>query len=459
MKTVLTIILGIFFLNDVAHSQRESTDDWQSLFNGNDLSDFQILNGQVKFELKNGEIIGYSKYGQRNSFLTTKKTYRDFILEFEVNIENGLNSGVQFRSLSFPEYADGAVHGYQCEIETSPRKWAGGIYDESRRGWIYPLSRNKKGQNAFKPGGWNHYRIEAIGNILRTYVNGIQCANLVDDLTAEGFIGLQVHSIQDKNLEGTKVRWRNLRIATTNLEKLRHPSHDYAPQISLIDHRLTKSEKRKGWRFLWDGKTTKGWRGAKLKDFPTQGWKMEKGILTVEASDGGESTNGGDIVTKQSFANFELSLDFKMTEGANSGIKYFVDTDWNQGEGSSIGLEFQILDDKRHPDAKQGKNGNRTIGSLYDLIRADSHSVGSGKRYRSTGWNNARIVVKKGHVEHWLNHIKVVEFDRFSQQFGALVEKSKYEKWENFGRLDRGRILLQDHGNEVHFKNIKIREF
>ena len=452
-------IIGLLICTFYAKSQVYHTDHWEPLFNGEDLSEFEVLNGQVEYILDDGVIIGYSKYGQRNSFLATKKTYDDFILEFEVKIENGLNSGVQFRSLSDPGYFDGAVHGYQSEIETSPRKWAGGIYDESRRGWLYPLSRNEKGQNAFIPGQWNHYRIEAIGNTIRTYINSIQCANLVDDLTSEGFIALQVHSIQNPDLEGSKVKWRNLRIATTDLEGLRNPAFDYAPEISLLDSRLTENEKRKGWRFLWDGKTTRGWRGAKLEQFPEKGWSIDRGILTVEASDGGESSNGGDIVTEDRYSNFELSLDFKMTPGANSGIKYFVDTDLNQGQGSSIGLEFQILDDQRHPDAHGGKNGNRTIGSLYDLIRAESHSVGSKKRYSSLGWNNARIIVRGGYVEHWLNQIKVVEFDRFTQVFGALVEKSKYEGWDNFGRQPSGRILLQDHGNQVQFKNIKIREF
>jgi hypothetical protein len=452
-KLILIFIVSLG-LPCVAHGQ------WEMLFNGTDLSNFEQLNGTAKYEIRNQELIGTSKLGTPNSFMATKRPYGDFILEFEVFVENGLNSGVQFRSLSIPSYLEGRVHGYQCEIETSSRKWAGGVYDEARNGWLYPLTRNEKGQNAFVPGEWNHYRIEAIGPTIRTWVNQVQCANLVDDTTASGFIAFQVHAIGDKALEGKTVKWRNIKIQTANLEQSRQAVDPEVPEISYLTNQLTENEQRKGWRLLWDGNSTKGWRGAKLEAFPQQGWNMADGMLNVESSNGYESRNGGDIVTLDAFSDFELSVDFKITEGANSGIKYFVDPGLNKGEGSAIGLEFQILDDEKHPDAKEGKNGNRTVGSLYDLIRAENTDSARGKNFKGVGqWNNARIVVQGGQVEHWLNQVRVVEFDRFSQAFKALVEKSKYEQWENFGRLPVGLILLQDHGDQVSFKSIKIREF
>lgn len=218
-------------------------------------------------------------------------------------------------------------------------------------------------------------------------------------------------------------------------------------------NQLSEQEKREGWKLLWDGKTTAGWRGAKLNSFPQKGWSIKDGFLQVHKSEGAESSNGGDIVTIRKYKNFILKVDFKITEGANSGIKYFVDSELNKGEGSAIGCEFQILDDEKHPDAKLGVKGNRKLGALYDLI-----PVSEDKPYIKNEFNTAMIIVKDNHVEHWLNGTKLLEYDRNTQIFNALVAYSKYKDWPNFGNHKEGNILLQDHGDEVYFKNIKIKE-
>ena len=222
------------------------------------------------------------------------------------------------------------------------------------------------------------------------------------------------------------------------------------------DNTLSQKEIEDGWKLLWDGKTTDGWRGAKIAIFPAKGWDIQNGILRVEPGNGGESANGGDIVTTRTYKNFILKVDFKITKGANSGIKYFVDPDMNKGEGSAIGCEYQILDDKNHPDAKLGVKGNRQLGSLYDLIPPDRSDP--NYRFDETGFNTAMIIVNGNRVQHYLNGVKILEYVRNTPGFNALVAYSKYKDWPNFGNAAEGNILLQDHGNEVFFKNIKIKE-
>ena len=234
------------------------------------------------------------------------------------------------------------------------------FYDEARRGWLYPLTYNPAGQKAFKHGEWNTARIEAIGSSIRTWVNGIYCSDLLDDMTNRGFIALQVHAIgNNKELEGKTVAWRNIRILTTELDKYKTTEGTTIKQMNAIANTISEREAKDGWKLLWDGKTTNGWRGAKLDAYPVNGWTIDNGFLKVQKNDGRESTNGGDIVTTRPYKNFMLKVDFKITEGANSGIKYFVDTELNKGQGSAIGCEYQILDDTKHPDAKLGVNGNR----------------------------------------------------------------------------------------------------
>ena len=433
--------------------------NWMHLFNGKDFTGWKQLNGKAKYEVIDGEIVGTTVTNTPNSFLATEKEYGDFILELELYVDPRMNSGIQIRSLSKPEYNNGRVHGYQCEIDPSERAWSGGIYDEARRGWLYPLDFNPCGQKAFRNNEWNHYRIEVIGNSIRTWINGIPCADLVDDMTTVGFIALQVHSIGSNSEQaGRQIKWRNIRIQTENLRQ--SPWTDI-PVVNLIPNNLSPQERAQGWKLLFDGKTVNGWKGTKKDGFPEKGWKVEDGELVIIPNGG-----GGDIITEEAFSTFELKMDVKLTEGANSGIKYFIQP------GSSVALEYQFLDDEKHPDAKMGAAGNRTMGSLYDLIPAHKNKIVA----KIGEWNHVRVVVSgvrkeiwpKGsnvetkdfvgaHVEHWLNDRKILQYERGDQAFDAAVARSKFAEVSGFGHWQSGHILIQEHQDQMHFRSIKIR--
>ena len=219
-----------------------SQSDWIELFNGKNLKGWEIKQGKADFKiLSNGEIMASSILKSPSTYLGTKKHYDDFILEYEIYADKGLNSGVQFRSLVSKK---GQVFGYQCELDTDEfRSWTGGIYDQSRRDlFLYPLTRNEKGKNAFKNGVWNKIRIEAVGNTIRTWVNGVQCSNLIDDTSKKGFIALQIHSINKTENVGKIVKWRNLRILISNIEDNRWPVESYATEINNIDNFLINSK-------------------------------------------------------------------------------------------------------------------------------------------------------------------------------------------------------------------------
>lgn len=188
-----------------------SSQEWQSLFDGKSLEGWTQRGGKAIYEVQGDRIVGKTVPNTPNSFLCTNKAYGDFELELEFKVHPELNSGIQIRSNSLKEYRNGVVHGYQVEIDPSERAWSGGIYDESRRGWLNKLNENNPARYAFKLNDWNHYRILAVGDRIRTWVNGVPAADLKDSMTPKGFIALQVHGVGGRKDEIT-VQWRKIRI-------------------------------------------------------------------------------------------------------------------------------------------------------------------------------------------------------------------------------------------------------
>lgn len=206
------------------------------------------------------------------------------------------------------------------------------------------------------------------------------------------------------------------------------------------------------WTILFDGSGTDAWRDTKSEYFPEQGWVTEGDVLTV-LGEKEDQPGGHDIVSKKRYGNFELELEAKITEGGNSGVKYVVTDAFPGKEGNFLGLEFQLIDNEKHPDAVLGRDGNHKMAGLYDLIPpAEDLTI-----HPPGEWNKIRIKLDGTKVEHWLNDEKALEYDRKSLAFRELVSLSKYKDLENFGELDEGHILLQGHGDDVSFRNIKIR--
>lgn len=441
VPTVMKWIVALPLLCGAAYAA--DNNEWQPLFNGQSLAGWRLINGTASYEVIDGAIVGTTRQGTPNSFLATEKSYGDFVLEFEVRQSVGpTNSGVQFRSQSKPDVMDGRVHGPQVELDPSERQWTGGLYDEAMSGWWYPGTLNPH-PGLYKFDEWNQVRIEAIGPSMRTWINGVPTAYVIDASYPQGFIALQVHAIGKPEDTGRKIQWRNLRI-----KERAQPSPPESEIFvrNTLPNNLSEAERKQGWRLLWNGQSSAGWRSARNGPFPVKGWRMENGELIVAGH------TGGDIVTEELLGAFELQLEFKLTPGANSGIKYYV------SDSSPAALEYQLLDDEKHPDAKKGVDGNRTLASLYDIQPRNALMTNLGVAPKIGQWQHARIVSRAdGKVEHWLNGVKVLEFTRGSEDFRRRVAASKFKAIPKFGEAQQGRILLQDHGDEVRFRSVKVR--
>lgn len=219
--------------------------------------------------------------------------------------------------------------------------------------------------------------------------------------------------------------------------------------IGLLTFTATISKAQNGqkpakWQTLFDGKSTKGWHIFN-KAKPATGWGALDGTLTVVEKE------AGDLVSDAEYENFELELEWKIAEGGNSGVFYNVVEAPQYSATYHTGPEMQVLDDDRHPDAKAGKDGNRTAGSNYDLIAPAKKAKPAGE------WNKARLVINKGHVEHWLNGEKVVTYQLWTPEWEQMVKNSKFIDMPDYGKAKKGHIALQDHGDKVWFRNIRVR--
>lgn len=454
MRPVFFIAITFIFSPFVFYGQDNKT-GWTDLFDGKSLKGWKKLAGTADYAVENGMIVGTTVPHSPNTFLVTEKEYGDFVLELEVKIDDSTsNSGIQFRSHFDPNgnSGKGKVYGYQYELDPSARRWTGGVYDEGRRDWLYPMMLHASAQHAFTPGAFNKVKIECIGNTIKTWVNGVAAAYVVDTADREGFIALQVHSISRPEQAGEKIYWKNIRIRTKDIVPASFPRDIYV--VNTIPNYLSGFEKGSGWKLLFDGRTGNGWVKAYEDGFPAGRWIVKDGTLSLPPAADGKPFSA-DIVTRETFSAFDLSFEFRLTPGANSGIKYFVTLEEKNTGGAGIGLEYQLLDDSLHPDAKMGRDGNRTLASLYDLIKAQKTT----RFIKQPGsWNTGRIVVyPNNHVEHYLNGIKVLEYERGSASYRGLVAISKYTVYPGFGEAKAGHILLQDHGDGVSFRSIRIR--
>jgi 3-keto-disaccharide hydrolase len=207
-----------------------------------------------------------------------------------------------------------------------------------------------------------------------------------------------------------------------------------------LPNRVTAEERQQGWRLLFDGRTTRGWRGFRQQMAP-RGWVVQDGALV-------RAGGGGDLISRGSYRNFELALEWKISAGGNSGIMYRVTEDWD--ETYQTGPEMQVLDDAGHADGASRLTSAGACFGLYPSPAGVVHPAGE--------WNQVRLVVNGHHVEHWLNGVKVVEYELLSPDWEARVAASKFAQWKGYGRAPAGHIALQDHGDRVEYRSIRIRE-
>lgn len=392
-----------------------------NLYNGKNLDGWTPLGGKCTFEAQGEVIVGTCVPGTASTYLSTERTdYSDFIFTAELKWIVDGNTGVMFRAQSKEGKKGASVFGPQCEMEafSKQRFWSGGIYGQGVGGWRYPLwlDAHSEAREAVEEGQWNRITIQAIGDTVKTWVNGIPAAHWIDSQYKQGYFGLQIH----KGSEGT-IHFRNIKVKELT------EATGAAPETTAATE---------NWTDLFASGDFSNWQNIKGKAI-SKGWSIdEQGVVHRSG------IKPGSIATKKDYTDFELTFDWKISEAGNSGIKYRT--------RGSLGPEYQILDDEKHKD---GAIPSHRAASLYELATAPD-----SKPINPVGeWNRGRIKAEGKRLQHWLNGEKVVDIEYGSSEWVKKFEASKYKKHEGFGSWT-GPIQLQDHADEVWFRNLKIRE-
>lgn len=345
---------------------------FRPLFDGQTLSGWVARGGRATYTVDEGCIVGRSARETANSFLCTTQHFGDFVLELEVRADPRLNSGIQIRSECFDRPVEviygtqtlripaGRVHGYQVEVDHNRnRRWSGGIYDEARRAWIYPLSHRPEAGAAFRFGEWNHYRIQCVGDRIQTWINGVAAADLVDSMTLRGFIGLQVHGSEEAGLE---VRWRNLRI------------REFGQHV---------------WQPLWDGRTLAGWHPVGQGE-----WTVENGVLRGRHRR--DQPEYGHLISDRRFTNLTVRLKFRALQG-NSGLYFRIEP---TGFSGVTGLQAEI-------------DAENDVGGLYEtngrgwVVRPKPEDV--QRWFRRGDWNTLTVSAHEGRIVVHVNGYRTAE--------------------------------------------------
>ena len=393
----MNVFKTIALLSIVLVARGAAEEGFVSIFNGKDLSGWEVLQGTADYSVVDGSIVGTTADGSPNSFLCSKKHYFDFDLRFEVKLDNDeLNSGCQIRSNASVDYRSGLVHGYQVEIE--PGGTAGFIYDEGRRGWLSHKRSDPAKNAAYKRGQWNAYRVVCRGDTIKTWVNDVPIADIVDGQTHSGFIGLQVHSVPGD--PKWKVRWKNIRIREFPVE-----------MQALVD-------------------------GKSLTNIVTTGNWIPQGegllLLVPRPGESGWARWSSYLWAKKRYGNFLCSFDFKYQKGGNSGFYFHVG---DKNNPVNTGIEIQINDVHGWPEPIS----HHELGGVL-LTRGPAKNMAKP----AGEWNTMVVSCEGGHLKVWVNDV--------------LVQNMFLDQTVVNGRPAKGYLGFQDHGLAFELRHIKIKE-